>query len=528
MKKLLVALMLVLLLASFFAGCKKTEEAAVSEKGAEFIIANGAEPESLDPHLISGVPEHRIYESIFEGLLAYDAETAEGVPGVAESWTVSADKLTYTFKLRKTTWSDGVAITAQTVVDSWLRMLDPEFAAPYAWFPSMFIAGAGAYNAGDAGPEAVKIKAVDDYTFEMTLVGPLPYVEGALPHYSFAIVPMHAIEKYGDTWTNPENFVGNGPFVLDTWKPQEILTAVPNEKYWDRDAVKLSKVTYFPIDDLNTGYNMFLNGEADWMTDIPLGQIDSAKLRDDCMISPYLGAYYYVFNVEAEPFTDVRVRKAFTMAFDRQQLVDKVTKGGQVPAYSMVPVMTGYPGVDGNKENIEAAKALLAEAGYPGGAGFPKVELLYNTHEAHKKVGEFIQQQWKENLGIEVDLLNQEWKTYLATRRQHEFQIARAGWIGDYQDPNTFLDMFITGGAMNGGQFSNATFDKNIMKASTMEPGSARFNTLKEAEEIFITEMQAVMPIYHYTSLNMIDTSKWGGWHSNTMDFHPPKDIYLK
>ena len=248
MKKLLIALLMITVTFSAFAGGDK-EDAAGSETGAEFIIVNGTEPESLDPHLISGVPEHRIYESIFEGLLAYDAETADGVPGLAESWTVSSDKLTYTFKLRKTTWSDGVAITAKTVVDSWLRMLSPELAAPYAWFPAMFIAGAGDYNSGEAGPEAVKIKAVDDYTFEMTLVGPLPYVEGALPHYSFAIVPMHAIEKYGAAWTNPENFVGNGPFVLDTWKPQEELSVVPNDKYWDKEAVSLGRVTYLPIDD---------------------------------------------------------------------------------------------------------------------------------------------------------------------------------------------------------------------------------------------------------------------------------------
>ena len=524
MKKLLITLLMITVAFALFAGGDKEEKAA----GAEFIIVNGAEPESLDPHLISGVLEHRIYESIFEGLLAYDAETAEGIPGVAESWTVSADKLTYTFKLRKTTWSDGVAITAQTVVDSWLRMLSPELAAPYAWFPSMFIAGAAEYNAGEAGPEAVKIKAVDDYTFEMTLVGPLPYVEGALPHYSFAIVPMHAIEKYGDAWTSPENFVGNGPFILETWKPQEELTVVPSDKYWDKDAVSLSRVVFLPIDDNNTGYNMFLNGEVDWMATIPLDQIDSAKLRNDCFIAPYLGTYYYIFNIEAEPFTDARVRKALTMSIDRQVLVDKVTKAGQIPAYSMVPGMTGYPGVEGNKEDIAAAKALLAEAGYPGGAGFPKFELLYNTSDSHKKIGEYIQQQWLENLGINVELVNQEWKTYLTSRRQHEFQVARAGWIGDYQDPNTFLDMFITGGAMNGGQFANDVFDTNIGKAATMDPGAERFKTLTEAEEIFITQEQAVMPIYHYTSMNMIDTSKWGGWHVNTMDYHPPKDIYLK
>ena len=524
MKKLLAVLIAVLVLVSFFAGCAK------EEPKAEFIILNGTEPETLDPHLMSGVPEHRIYESIFEGLLIYDHETAEGIPGVAESWTVSDDKLTYTFKLRKTTWSDGVKVTAQTVVDSWIRMNDPETAAPYAWFPAMFIKGAAEFNSGDAGPEAMAIKAVDDYTFQMELVGPLPYVEGALPHYAFAIVPMHAIEEHGTEWTNPGNFVGNGPFTLETWKPQEELTVVPNDKYWDKDAVKLSKVTFLPVEDNNTAYNMFLNGEADWMASpgIPLDVIDVAKLRDDYHNVPYLGTYYYTIQNEVEPFTDPRVRKALAMSFDRTELVEKITKAGQIPAYTMVPGMTGYPGIEGNRYDIAKAKQLLAEAGYPNGEGFPKFEILYNTSEAHKKIGEYIQQQWVENLGIECELLNQEWKTYLTTRREGQFQVARAGWIGDYQDPNTFLDMFITGGGMNGGKFSSARYDELLTKASTMAPGPARFNTLKEAEEIFITQEQAVIPIYYYTSNNMIDTNKWGGWYTNVMDYHPPKDIYLK
>jgi oligopeptide transport system substrate-binding protein len=525
MKKLIVMFAVLCIAASVFA---TGEQEQGVEAGAEFIILNGAEPESLDPHLISGVPEHRIYESIYEGLIIYDPETAGGIPGLAESWEVSADGKTYTFKLRKTTWSDGVPITAQTVKDSWLRMLNPETAAPYAWFPEMFIEGASAYLAGEAGPEAVKIEAVDDYTFRMTCVGPLPYVIGALPHYSFAVVPLHAIEQYGTEWTSPENFVGNGPFILETWKPQQQLTAVPNEKYWDAENVSLGRVVYIPLDDNNTAYNMYLNGEADWCTSVPLDRIDEAKLRDDYHNAPYLGTYYYVFQVEAEPFTDPRVRKALTMAFDRQELVDKVTKGGQVPAFGMVPQMAGYPGIEGNREDIAKAKQLMADAGYPNGEGFPEFTLLYNTSEGHKKIAEYIQQEWLENLGINMILENQEWATYLSTRRAGKFQISRAGWIGDYQDPNTFLDMFVTGSAMNGGQYANAEYDELIDKAARMEPGKARMDTLMKAEEILITEDQAHVPIYAYTSINMIDLSKWGGWHVNTMDYHPTKDIYLK
>ena len=524
MKRIIIVLLTVLMIPLLFIGCAQS---AAKQKG-EFIIVNGAEPETLDPQLITGVPEHRIYFSLFEGLVTTDPKTATAVPGLAKSWEVSDDGTVYTFKLRKTTWTDGVKITAQTVVGSWLRMLDPKTASPYAWFPAMFIKGANEYNGEESGPEAVKIRALDDYTFEMELVGPLPYVLDALAHYSFAVVPLHAIEKYGTEWTNVENFVGNGPFKLEEWEPQEKLSCVPNEKYWDKKAVRLERVTYLPVDDNNTAYNMFLSNEADWATQIPLDMIDSAKLRDDYQNAPYLGTYYYVLQNEKPVFDNVLVRKALSMSLNREKLVNEVTKGGEFPTFKMVPDMTGYPSIDGTGYDVEKAKELLAEAGYPDGEGFPKFTILYNTNEAHKKIAEFIQQEWKENLGIDCDLENQEWKTYLATARAGDFQVERAGWIGDYQDPNTFLDMFVTGGAMNGGRYSNPEYDELIEKASRMEPGEERFKTLQKAERLFIEEDQGVIPIYHYTTKQAIDTSKWGDWYTNVMDWHPTKGIYKK
>ncbi len=569
MKKLLIVLLCLFLVLGVFISCSGTEEAApVAEKVVEtpkaaepapakaaepapvkaaepapvkaaepapvaaepvvFKMVNGAEPESLDPHLIQGVPEHRIYESLFEGLYAYDPVTADAVPGLAKSFTVSDDGLTYTFALRDETWSDGVAITAQTVVDSWLRELNPETAAPYAWFPCMFLAGAAEYNNGSAGADAVQIKAIDDHTFQMKLIGPLPYVIGALPHYSFAVVPLHAIEKYGTEWTSPENFVGNGPFTLKEWKPQQYISVVPNKTYWDADAVKLDEVIYYAIDDNNTAYNMYLNGEVDWMTTVPSDQLEAAKMRDDYFASPQLATYYYIFQMEKAPFDDVNVRKAFALSIDRTALVEQVTRAGQIPAWGIVPPMAGYDGLGEPKMDIAAAKKLLADAGYPNGAGFPETVLLYNTSEGHKKIAEFLQQEWENNLNVSIKLENQEWKTYLANRNVGEFQFARAGWVGDYQDPNTFLDMFITGAGMNGGRYSNDNYDRLINKAARMTPGADRFATLMEAENYLVNVDQAVMPLYYYITLNLIDTSKWGGWHTNTMDYHPTKDIYLK
>ncbi len=492
-----------------------------------FRLVNGAEPESLDPHQIQGVPEHRIFEALFEGLVAYDPKTADAVPGLAESWTASADGTQYTFKLRDAVWSDGVKITAQTVVDSWLRGLDPATASPYAWFPAMFLKGAAEYNGGTAGKEAVGIRALDEKTFQMDLLGPLPYAIGALAHYSFAVVPLHAIAKNGDKWTMPENFVGNGPYVLKEWVPQSHITVVPNEKYWDAKAVKLDEVVFYAIDDNNTAYNMYLNGEVDWMTTVPLDQIEAASLRGDYHRAPQLSTYFYVFQVEKAPFDDVRVRKALSMAFDRQALVDQVTRAGQIPAWGIVPEMAGYTGLGEPKLDIAAARKLLAEAGYPNGVGFPKTTILYNTSEGHKAIAEFLQQEWKKNLNITIELENQEWATYLSNRNAGNFQVARAGWVGDYQDPNTFLDMFLTGAGMNGGKYSNQVYDLLINEAARMG-GKDRLEVLMQAEDILINEDQAIMPMYFYTTNNMVDTSKWGGWYPNTMDYHPTKDIYLK
>jgi len=542
MKKVLLVLMALAMVFSLYANGKSDgdSKAVAKAEPVEFILNNSAEPESLDPQKITGVPEHHLYMALFEGLVAYDPQTGRAVPGMAESWDITNGGKTYTFHLRDAVWSDGVKITAQTFVDSWLRELDPETAAPYAWFPDMFIEGANEYNSGEAGPEAVNIKAVNDKTFEINLIGPLPYVIDALAHYAFAVVPVHAIEKYGEEWTKAENFVSNGPFVLEEWLPQQQVSVVPNEKYWDRKAVKLDRVVYLSSDDINTNYNMFMNGESDWFDNVPLDQMDAVQGEPYYVNSPYLGCYYYWMENKTAPFDDVRVRKALSLAVDRETIVKKITKGGQVAAYSMTPSMDGYPALidpstrEFNKDK-EEAKKLLAEAGYPDGANWPAdVSILYNTSEAHKKIAEFIQEQWKQILGIDVTLRNMEWKTYLQQEREHTFTISRAGWIGDYPDPNTFLDMYLSADSPDGdwggnyGRFENKEYDALIKKAATMDAGAARFATLRKAEALLIEDGMGVIPIYHYTSNNLIDTSKWGGWYPNVMDYHPIKNIYLK
>ena len=508
------------------AGCSKKAEEA---KGVELTINNGTEPQSLDPSMIQGVPEHRIYMALFEGLVSYDPKTSAAVPGVAESWSRSGENNEIlTFKLRKTTWSDGTPITAQTFVDSWLYYMAPSTAAEYAYMPAAIIKGAEAYNAGEADASTVGLRAVDDYTFEVTLVGAVPYAEDMMGHYAFAPLPLHAIEANGSEWTKPGKFVGNGPFVLESWTPNEKITVVPNEKYWDKDNIFLSRITFLPIENSTTSYNKFKNGEIDWDTQIPIDMIDSVKYEDEFQTYAYLASSYYEFNLNDPTLSDVRVRKALNMGIDKQGLVDKVLKGGQIVANTFCPPMGSYVPPEGNKVDIEKAKSLLAEAGYPNGEGFPTLTLSYNTADSNKRVAEYIQAQLKENLGINIELENMEWKVFLSKRQSNDFQIARAGWVGDYADPSNFLELLLSTSGNNDGRYNNPEYDALLKQASTMPAGEERNAVLYHAEEICMTQDQAYITTHYSVSQNMIDLSKWDGWYNNTQDIHPYKGLKLK
>ena len=347
-----IALLCTLMLILASAGCSGGGGA----KGAEFIFNNGTEPQSLDPSKIEGVPEHRLYMALFEGLVCYDPKTSRPVPGVAESWSRNDTQDVVTFKLRDCTWSDGTKITAQTFVDSWLYYLSPETAATYAYMPAMVIKGAAEYNAGKAGKEAVGIRAVDEKTFEVTLVGPVPYAVDMMAHYSFSPLPMHAIQKNGADWIKPGKFVGNGPFVLEKWIPQDKITLVPNKKYWNKDNVHISRITALPIENDTTAYQKFKSGEIDWATNISIEMLDEIKLRDDYHPAPMTTTYYYYLNINNKVLSDVRVRKALSMSFDRKELVEKVTRAGQIPTTALVPPMECYTVAKGNDFNVAEAK----------------------------------------------------------------------------------------------------------------------------------------------------------------------------
>jgi len=527
MKKTVLTVLFGLLMAGLLFAAAGQEKAAA---GVEMVIGNGTNPQSLDPSQITGVPEHRIYMALFEGLVVNDPKTCKASPGVAESWAYSQNNSVITFKIRQgITWSDGTPITAQGIVDSWLYHLNPTTASNYAYMMGMVVKGAEDYNEKGGKPSDVKIRAVDPRTFEVTLVGPVPYALDMMSHYAFSPLPLHTIQKFGNNWTRPENFVGNGPFVLQEYTPNSKVVVVPNTKYWNKANVHLSKVTFLPIDDQNTVYNAYLNGEVDWSTGVPLARIDEVKLRKDYQRSPQLGTYYYLINNrDFKPLNDARVRKALSMAFDRQELVDKVTKGGQIPATALCMPMGDYKPTPGNGFNVAEAKKLLAEAGYPNGQGFPTFEVVYNTLDSHRIIGEYIQQSWKNNLGINVVLQNMEWATYLDYRKTPKMQIARAGWIADYMDPQNLLDLLYSTSGNNDGKYNNPDYDAIIRKVSSMPDGKERNDLMRQAEDMAITRDQAMIPIYWYVSQNLIDLSKWDGWYTNPQDIHPYTGIKRK
>jgi len=492
-----------------------------------FRINNMVEPESLDPGVVTGVPEHRIISNLFEGLAVNDPKDLSPQPGMARSWTISKDGLIYTFQLRDAAWTDGRKVTAHDFVYAWERVLNPKSGAKYAQ-QLFYLKNGEEYNKGKVSDFGqVGVKAVDDKTLQVTLRAPTAYFLDLTTFYTLYPVPRWAIEAHGTDWVKPGKIVSNGPFRLASWVPQRELVLEKNPAHWDAATTKLQKAIFIPTDDINTAYKQFLAGDSDWIPTVPPAQIDSAKQRAEYYATPYLGTYYFRFNVTKPPANDVRVRKALSMAVDREALTKFVTKAGEIPTSSFVPTMRGYEGVRGLPFDPAAAKKLLAEAGYADGKGFPKTELLYNTNELHRVVTQAVQQMWRDNLGLQVELVNVEWKVYLNQQAKLDYQISRAGWIGDYVDPNTFLDMWITGGGNNQTGWSNKRYDELIDRAGrTLDP-KERMKLFNEAERLLVVDETPIMPLFTYVNKGML-SRKVKGWHPNILDQHPLKFITLE
>ena len=477
---------------------------------------NGTEPQSIDPHIATGVPEHHIISALMEGLIYKDGETLEPRPGVAKTWDISDDGRIYTFYLRENArWSNGDKHNAHDYVWSWWRALQPALGNLYAYmyFP---IENAKAYYEGKISDfDQVGVKALDDYTLQVTLTNPIPYFLQLLDHYSTFPVHRATVEKFGapdqrgTRWTYEGNIVGNGAFQLKEWKINRRITVERNPFYWNADKVRLNQIVFYPTENVTTEERMFRAGQLHY-SGIPSDKIEVYKQAGDpsLRIQPYLGIYFYRINVSQPHLQDKRVRRALGMTINREQLVSQIIKGGQIPAYAITPPGTmGYYPESDLKFDPDGAKKLLAEAGYPNGEGFPTTEILYNTSEGHRKIAVALQQMWKKHLNIDVTLLNQEWKVYLDTVSNKHYAIARAGWIGDYVDPNNFLDMFLCNGGNNRTNWCNKEYDQLILeRVPTAKTHAERLEVFKQAEMMLLEEMP-VIPIYVYTSNNLVHPS---------------------
>ncbi len=513
---------MVLSVSVLLTGCSSNQPAAPAKEMKTSFNA-GAEPKTLDPALSTGVPESHIQTALFEGLTRI-GEGEKVMPGIAESWTTSADGTVVTFKLRDAKWSNGDAITAEDFKYSWLRALSPALASEYS-YQLYYIKGAEAYNSDKGTADAVGIKVVDPKTLEVTLAAPTPYFVALTAFHTLYPVNKKNVDA-NEKWSlTAETFIANGPFKMKEWKHNDQVIVVKNENYWDAKNVKLSEITFRLIEDNKAALTAFESGELDATENIPTEDIERLKTAKVLKIDPYIGTYYYRFNVTKKPFDDVKVRKALTMAIDRKLIVEKVTKGGQQPAYAftppgMVDVEAGKDfrkvGGDFFKEDVAAAKALLAEAGFPEGKNWPAdVTILYNTSSNHKLIAEAIQNMWKTNLGIDVKLRNEEWAVYLESQKTLNYNISRAGWIGDYADAMTFMDMFVTGGGNNQTGWSNAEYDKQIKEiANKSGDQKVRVPAMHAAEKALMTDMP-ILPIYFYTNPWVIKDKVKGTYRSS-------------
>lgn len=471
-------------------------------------LGNGSELESLDPHLTTGVPEYNVISALLEGLIREDAETLEPRPGVAESWDISEDGLVYTFRLREEArWSNGDPVTAEDFVFSFRRILSPRLGAEYAYMLHV-LKNARDYNAGELeNVEEVGVRAEDARTLVVTLEKPAPYFIRMLNHHSFYPVHPPTVEAHGgahdrsNRWARPGTYVGNGPFTLESWQLNQSLRVVKNPTYWNADAVRLNGIVFYPVEDQQTEERMFRSGGLHKTEGIPLARIERyRRANDPAFVShPYLATYYFLLNTTREPLTDVRVRQALALSLRRADLTERVLRAGEVPAKWFTPKGTaGFMPSQALEENVEEARRLMAEAGFPDGKGFPRLTLLYNTRESHRLIAQVVQQMWREALGIEIELVNQEWQVYMVSRRELAFDIARAGWAGDYPDPHNFLDLHLSTSGNNHTGWSDPEYDDLIHRATGLQQTDERFALYDQAEAILLRDMPFI-PLYWYT-----------------------------
>ncbi len=524
-KRLIVLLVAMAMIVVPLASCGGGGGGSAAEK--QLVVQVGPNPETLDPALNSAVDGANTILHLFEGLLIVDKD-GQLAPGQAESWETSEDGLTWTFHLRDgLKWSDGSDLTANDFVYSWKRICDPLTAAPYAETVCSSIEGYEEAIGGNT--DALGVSAPDDKTFVVKLSAPCTFFGSLAAFATMMPVQQATIDANGDAWaTAPDSYVSNGPFYMTEWEQGSHITVAKNPNYWNADAIKLDSIKFMLIEDANAAYSAYQNGEVDFIKDVPTEEIPSLTGSEEFHVDPIIGTYYLDLNCDLDQFKDAKVRKALSLAIDRNYVANTIMQGTYTPAGNFMGPGWADPAggefmdkANGGKTyidndafdaNLEEAKKLMEEAGYPNGEGFP--EIVYSTNDSgyHKAVAEYLQQAWGE-LGVSVKVDVVEWASFTPMRRDGEYIAARNGWVGDYDDPSNMLELQYTSNGNNDANYSSKEFDEQIEKARASSDVNVRSEALHKAEDIMMDDM-AIIPVAYYNDFYLQNPKITGMWHS--------------
>jgi len=521
--------------ALFLASCDERSPVQKASDEDTLILSNSAEPEALDPQIVSGVPANNIIRALFEGLTLEDPEK-DGVarPGVATHWEANSDFTRWTFHLRSDArWSDGTRLTSADFLFSYERILHPDLGAKNA---SMlyFIRGAEAFNKKQSTSfSSVGVTAPDSHTLVITTRTPVPFLPELTKHPSWFPVPRHTILAHGGMtekhtgWTDPGHIVSNGPFILDAWKFNYFISVKKNPRYWDADKVSLRAIRFLPVTNTYTEARMFFDKQLHGTYSLAPEMIEYAHTHSPAALhqEPYLGTFFIRCNVSRPGLTDPRVRRALSLSIDQQAIIRNITKGGQLPAYGFTPPIGNYQAPHAISFDPEKARRLLAEAGFPDGKGFPKISLLTADRDLSKRLSEAFQDMWKKHLGIHISIRQQEWKTHLDTRKKKDYDLLVSSWIGDYPDPVNFLELWIKDGGNNCTSWHSPSYETLLKNAETAPTPDKRLHLLSQAESILLDELP-IIPVYYYTTNYLLHPSV-KGWHPLILNNHPYKFIHL-
>lgn len=508
-------------------GCAK-RESTVDRANRDGVLhfSIGAEPSDLDPQTVTGTGDAKIIQALFDPLVSYEPGTLAPIPALAERWDISPDGLTYTFHLRPNAqWSNGDPITAQDCVDSWRRILTPSLAADYAYFLYL-LRGAEAFNKGQTTDfSTVGAVARDAKTLVVTLTHPAPYFLQILLNSPWRPLHVRSIAAVGNAynrgtkWTRPGTLVSSGPFVLKEWSLNTRVVVEKSPTYWDRDKIRLNAIHFYPIDNIDAEDRAFRAGQLHITWNIPLSKVLPLQREKapTLRIDPYLETFFFRLNVRKAPLTDVRIRRALSLAIDRDTIASKILPGGRQPAPTFIsPLLVGYTPPTRKAYDLAAARQLLVDAGHVNGTGLPSIEIVYHNSEILRIVAEAIQQMWHRDLGLTVTLANQEKKVAFANRRAGDYQILLGSWTADYLDATTYLDMWRSDSGNNHTGWSDPAYDALSNRANAIADRAERAQVLQQAESL-VLDAAPIVPIYFNTHLYLLQTSV-KGWLPTPMD----------